>query len=318
MGIWLRLLAVSLSLVSLMALALEGPWWLEYARHFMVQLAVCCGVGALVFGLRRSKVWALVLLGLGVWQATVVWSALDGPEHVEPLEGDLKLLSVNVLTSNRNPQPLLDLIAEEQPDLLVLLEVNQMWLDMLRSLHEDFPYRAEQARGDNFGIALWSRIPMEAKTEWLGPVEIPSIRAHFGEVEVPFTLFAIHPLPPMNKSMVLSRDRQLTAVAEQINRVPHPVLVAGDANTTPWSHAMLGFRAKAGLQPARTSLTSTWPTGFAPMGIQIDHVLATVGIEVVSCERGTDIDSDHWPLLTRFRPAHVLPRNKDRPLPTMH
>lgn len=318
MDIGLRILAAILGVVCLMALALEGPWWLEYARHFMVQLTVCCGVGSLVFAFRRSKVWALILLSLGVWQATVMWSALDGPEHVEPLGGDLKLLSVNVLTSNQNPQPLLDLIAEERPDLLVLLEVNQMWLDMLRSLHEKFPYRAEQARGDNFGIALWSRIPMEAKTEWIGPVEIPSIRAHFGEVEVPFTLFAIHPLPPMNKRMVLSRNRQLTAVAEQINRVSHPVLVAGDANATPWSHALLDFRSQAGLRPARTSLTATWPTYFAPMGIQIDHVLATTGIEVVSCERGPDVGSDHWPLLTRFRSAQVLPRDNDRPLPAMH
>lgn len=301
MDILLRLLGVGLLMTGVMSLLPPGPWWFEYARHFLVQLSACCAIGGLVFAWRRQKLWAGLLWAVAALQVFAVVDALGGPSHVAAEDDDLKLLSVNVLTSNRNPQPLLDLVAEEQPDLLILLEVNQMWLDMLRSLHADFPYRAEQARGDNFGIAVWSRIPMEAKAEWNGPVEIPSIRASFPGQDPPFTLFAIHPLPPMNRRMVQSRDRQLHAVAREILKETHPVIVAGDANTTPWSFAMREFRTEADLHPARTSLTTTWPTGFPPLGIQIDHVLGSEGIAFVSCERGPDIGSDHWPLLTRFR-----------------
>lgn len=301
LDVLLNLCATGLLLAGVVALLPPGPWWAEYARHFLVQIAAFCVVGSLVFLWRKRRVWSGLLLVAGALQVFAVVGALRGPEHVVAQDDDLKLLSVNVLTSNQNPQPLLDLVAAEQPDLLVLLEVNQMWLDMLRSLHEEFPYREEQARGDNFGIALWSRIPMEAKAEWIGPVEIPSIRARFTEVDRPFTLYAVHPLPPMNARMVRSRDRQLAAVAKLIQEEGAPVVVAGDANTTPWSFAMRGFRAEAALHPARTSLTATWPTGFPPLGIQIDHVLGTAGVAFVSCERGPDIGSDHWPLLTRFR-----------------
>jgi len=296
----LRVLAVLLAAAGLCALLPIGPWWFELPRHYLVQIAVCSWVAMVVFLLLRERRWAVPFLVLGIGQTWLVFAALQGPEHVEVRDGDLKLLSANVLTSNPDAQPLLDLVASEQPDFLLLLEVNQGWLQKLASLHAQFPHRLDHPRGDNFGISLWSRLPMDASAAWLGDEEIPSIVASIHGDQA-FTLFAIHPLPPARKRMARSRDRQLNAIAERVLTTAGPVLVAGDANATPWSGPMFRFREQTGLRTARTSLIATWPTSAPPLGIQIDQVLVSEGLDVVSCTRGADIGSDHWPLVTSFR-----------------
>jgi len=298
----IKLMAWGLVLVGAFALAPIGPWWLEYFRHFLVQIAVCHGVFAILFALRKQWRWTGALLLLGAIQIGMVGFSLRGPGHVVAQSGDIKLISANVLTSNPDAQALLDWVAQEDPDLLILLEVNATWLKKLAPLHGQFPYREDHPRGDNFGISLWSRIPMEAKSDWIGEVEIPSILATF-QGENAFALFAVHPLPPMNRTMVNSRNRQLQAIGELVVASELPVLVAGDMNTTPWSLALSEFKTQTNLHPARTSWVSTWPVAMPLLGIQIDHVLVSEKLQVVSCERGPDIGSDHWPLLTRFRVA---------------
>lgn len=296
----LRVLAVLLAAAGLCALLPIGPWWFELLRHYLVQIAACSWMAMVVFLFLRERKWAAPFLVLGIWQTWFVLASLQGPEHLEAREGDLKLLSANVLTSNADPRPLLDLVAAEQPDLLLLLEVSEGWLEKLAPLHAQFPHRLDHPRGDNFGISVWSRIPMDAAAVWIGGEEIPSIVASI-HGDHAFTLFAIHPLPPARKRMARSRDRQLNAIAERVRKTEGPVLVAGDANATPWSEPMLRFREQTGLRTARTSLVATWPTSAPPLGIQIDQVLVSGGLEVVSCIRGVDIGSDHWPLVTRFR-----------------
>lgn len=302
----MKCMAWALVCVGGLALAPIGPWWLEYFRHFLVQIALCSGAFAILFCLRKQWRWTTAFLVLGAVQMGLVTESLGGPEHVIAQQGDLKLISANVLTSNPDAQALLDWVRQEDPDLLVLLEVNATWLEKLAPLHAQFPYREDHPRGDNFGIALWSRVPMEAKSDWIGEVEIPSIQATF-QGDPAFALFAIHPLPPMNRAMVHSRNRQLEAIGELVMASELPVLVVGDMNTTPWSEAMSRFKAQTELLPARTSWVSTWPVAMPFLGIPIDHVLVSESLGVVSCERGPDIGSDHWPLLTRFRVEEQSP-----------
>jgi endonuclease/exonuclease/phosphatase (EEP) superfamily protein YafD len=302
----MKCMAWALVFVGVLALAPIGPWWLEYFRHFLVQIALCSGVFAILFATRKQWRWVVAFLVLGGVQMGLVAESLRGPEHVVAQEGDLKLISANVLTSNPDAQALLDWVRQEDPDLLMLLEVNATWLEKLAPLQTQFPYREDHPRGDNFGISLWSRIPMEANSDWIGEAQIPSIHATF-QGEHPFALFAVHPLPPMNRAMVNSRNRQLHALGELVMASELPVLVAGDMNTTPWSLSLSEFKAQTNLHPARTSWVSTWPVAMPFLGIQIDHVLVSESIGVVSCERGPDIGSDHWPLLTRFRVEEQSP-----------
>jgi len=45
----------------------------------------------------------------------------------------------------------------------------------------------------------------------------------------------------------------------------------------------------------------TWLTGFAPLALRIDHVLASPGTCVVNAEVGPEIGSDHRPLRVTLR-----------------
>ena len=75
--------------------------------------------------------------------------------------GRLRILHANVLSSNEQATPLLDLIAREQPDLLALHEINARWIGTLAGLADDYPYREGAPREDDFGILVLSRTPLQ-------------------------------------------------------------------------------------------------------------------------------------------------------------
>lgn len=153
----IKWMAWALVLVGAFVLAPVGPWWLEYFRHFLAQIAVCSGVFAILFALRKQWRWTTAFAFLGAAQIGLIALSLRGPEHVVKQSGDIKLISANVLTSNPDAQALLDWVRQENPDLLILLEVNTTWLKKLAPLHEQFPYREDYPRSDNFGISLPGR-----------------------------------------------------------------------------------------------------------------------------------------------------------------
>ncbi|MBM4022425.1 MAG: hypothetical protein FJ284_09335 [Planctomycetes bacterium] len=108
---------------------------------------------------------------------------------------------------------------------------------------------------------------------------------------------AAHPPPPLSADWTDHRDRQLAAIGRLAVEETLPVIVAGDLNTTPWSH---GFRTLVTHRLRDSAIgwgvQATWNARVLVPRLPIDHLLVPPEIGVHSRSVGPDLGSDHLPV----------------------
>jgi endonuclease/exonuclease/phosphatase (EEP) superfamily protein YafD len=211
------------------------------------------------------------------------------------------LLHTNVNAANTNYSALLQLVEMENPDLLIVQEASEGWLNALEPLSRSHPYSRFVSNRDNAGIALFSRFPVEefdaASADFM---DFPSLAVRLSVGDGKLALISLHPPPPGTDEFLWERNRQLVKVAEFVKQLPHPVIVAGDLNISVWSPYYSEFVKQSGLVSARKGfgVLPTWPTHNRFIRIPIDHCLVSRELQVNDCRTGKEIGSDHLPLLT--------------------
>jgi endonuclease/exonuclease/phosphatase (EEP) superfamily protein YafD len=93
------------------------------------------------------------------------------------------------------------------------------------------------------------------------------------------------------------RNRQLAALAQVAREHTWPLVVIGDLNITPFS-PLFARTLRAGKLASCDGggLHPTWPARVAPLFIQIDHCLASAGIQTEDFRVGPYLGSDHYPI----------------------
>lgn len=305
-----------------------GRWPVVLVTPYLPQLGVIGLIGlALLLAAGRRR-WAtadfvfataallaaayagLVTIGLVSWRTVP-------PAPMAVLKSDqirVKVLIANVHTSNPDHQSILKLIDAEKPDIVLLPEVSDEWARDLRRLHDVFSTRAEMPDSlGNFGMAFYSRLP--GKVEWFTAVApgqdavfaVPQVDAELrltdsAGVSHPIRFLGLHPLPPIRAGNTAARDAVLHEAARRATGWP-PSIVAGDLNATRYCNVMrslaYGKNGFAHLSDAAASLRFSWPNTWSwwAMGIRIDHVLVTDDWRVIDAKQGTDIGSDHMPIV---------------------
>ena len=220
--------------------------------------------------------------------------------NLEPVNGEIKLLHSNVLTSNREFSNLIEQIQIEDPDIVLLQEVDVWWISALTPIQSAYEYKIEVPRSDNFGIALYSKIPVSKHyiRDW-GEAGVPSIEAELELGNVSFNFIGTHPVPPVSKQYYDARNSQILDVSSRVKELENPKIVMGDLNTSTWSSDYKTLESETGLYNAARGfgVFPTWPTRLLPMMIPIDHCLVSNHFTVVEVRQGKDIGSDHLPLI---------------------
>ena len=217
-----------------------------------------------------------------------------------------KILLSNVNSANSEHQRLIDLIQQESPDILVLLEINDAWLNSLQTIKTTYPFEKAIARNDNFGIAVFSKLYLDkAEVRYWGNRGLPSLMLNYQWQGQGITLLATHPLPPITKDMMQQRDTQLLQAAATAAQQSGPVIMLGDFNITPWSSAFNQSIELSGFSNCRNGfgILPTWPAQlkWPALMIPIDHCLASDAITVSELRTGDDIGSDHLPLIIELQ-----------------
>ncbi len=295
---------VALALAVLSAAAFLGGAhrMLELASHFRLQYLVGSAICLLALLCLRSWRWAVaaavgVLLN-GVVVAPWYWPAsrLAGTPGGTPL----RVLLVNVFLDNPNSGALFDLVKIEQPDVIVLEEIDARWVAELKDLEDSWPHRFVVPRNDNFGIGIWSRYPLaDARTVALGDSALPSISARVEVKGQSVALLATHPPPPVTHQLFSVRNSQYLALAEFARTQPGPLVVLGDLNTSMWSPHYLRLIRDSGLADARRGfgVLPTWPSEYLLFQAPLDHCLLSPGVGVAGIRVGRPIGSDHLPVV---------------------
>lgn len=294
----LCLLGLLLPLLSHLLADSSGTlaWLVDLASHwqwlFLLGLAVFAGLACCL-----DKRWAVLLLALPLPWLTASTPAPAG----DPQAQVFAVASANVHLDSRNTQALATWLAQEKPDVVVLLEVSPGYAQGLRTLH-DYPFQQIVAQDSPFGIAVLSRHPLQQVEVIEDAQGIAHIEAQLQWRGQPVGIIALHPMPPLTPQYHRVRNAKLAALAKHATASDIPTVLAGDLNATPWSSAFSGL-AQLGLRRA-SGLVATWPAVLqGVLGLPIDHVLVTQHWAVVARKVGPQLGSDHLPVLVHLVPT---------------
>jgi endonuclease/exonuclease/phosphatase (EEP) superfamily protein YafD len=302
----LDILGVLLGLATVMAFLPASPWPLELATHFRVQYAAgfaLLAATALVF--RR---WTpAALLAAGVLANVGVVAPLPSAGAVaDAATPRVRVLFANVLRVNDRYAAGLDVIRAADADVVVAAEVDAAWWDALRTGLPEHRHTLALPREDDFGLALLSRLPLpHGEFVALDGLDMPTVIADVPLGDGVLTLVGTHTIPPVGFAEFRERNAHLAALARTARAASHPTLVLGDLNVTPWSPWFGRLLRDGDLRDSRAGfgLQTSWPAGYWPLRIPIDHALASPSLRILDRRVGAAHGSDHLPIIVDVAPA---------------
>jgi endonuclease/exonuclease/phosphatase (EEP) superfamily protein YafD len=295
--------AASTGLLTLAAFGSRWNWLCELTAHWPVQIVV--GSVVACFVLLLSKRWKLALLAgsVALVNASYVVPLFLPGQHGPVAEPICQVVSANVHTSNHDASRFAEFIRTEDPDFFLVMEVNKQWKRALGDFDDDYPYSVIRARSDNFGIALLSRHPiLEQRVESFDDSGIPTIIAKIDFHGQSLNVVGTHPLPPIGRRRSELNHQHLHALGDVVARLSRPVILLGDLNTTSWSPHFQTLLQHGDLKDSRQGfgIQATWPNEPQVLRIPIDHALVSRDLTVTQRNVGTDIGSDHFPIVLSF------------------
>ncbi|MGN6386722.1 MAG: endonuclease/exonuclease/phosphatase family protein [Verrucomicrobiota bacterium] len=212
----------------------------------------------------------------------------------------LGVMLLNVQKSNEKTDLAIRCIHENDPDLVLVEEVDDHWWSALSTLQTNYPFSLRDVRDDNFGIALFSKFPLQnGKVIYFGGAEVPSLAAQIQLNGNSINFLGTHPVPPAGAWGTRFRNEHLADVSEYTRQLSGPSIILGDLNTTPWNHGFKDLLKNSGLLDTSRGLgyQPTWPSFFWPMRIPLDHCLVSSNLTVSQRRVGESVGSDHLPII---------------------
>ena len=328
----LLLIATTLTLASLPA---RHWWFADVLANLRVQACIAAATLLTALALLKLKSASLLAVILLAWHAHFLLPAFVPPldpakpasqqlsrTHTQP--PDLAVCLANVRFNNSQHTTIANSLQHSNADVLVIIELSPDLRQSLTSqLSTDYPHTlwADQPSGA-FGIGLLSRLPLRnPQINSFGTPpdrrDLPRIPAISVDVQTPagpVHLIAMHCMPPIGQVNFQLRSRQLAdaATAARKRQVDTPLLLVGDLNLTPWAPAFHDLLHHSQLiNPASgCGIEPTWNAGPRyPCGLLIDHILHSPQLTCLNRRILPPINSDHRPVLARFRISNPAPQH---------
>jgi len=220
-------------------------------------------------------------------------------------EDSIKILSSNVLMENERHGDLLDVIAKFDPDILLLMETDQTWLDALSPVLASYRTVVREPRDDHYGMIFATRLEVDdAQIVYLTTEDTPSIFAQMqGPDGTTFRFVGLHPRPPVPGESTEERDAQIYYAARFARKADVPLIATGDFNDVAWSNTSQTFKHVGQYLDPRIGrgLFASFDATKFWLRFPIDQVFVTEDVAVVSIERLPFIGSDHFPMATTIK-----------------
>lgn len=272
----------------------------NFQRFIFLSLLPCPFI-LLFLGMKR---WALVTALPLVWSlALVSWVYL--PPHAPP-EGEekIRVMSFNVLAKNPNHSEVLKEIQRNDPDVLLVLEYSLPWASPFKALDESYPYQVTVPKRHGFGIALFSKIPINRSSiVQLTPnrTDDPAIVAHLQIGDQELRLVGAHVASPIDFSRLEIRNQQYEDISRLLSQTDEPTVLIGDLNCAIWSPFLQDLMRTSRLRDSRQGFghSASWHAQLWPFQIPIDHALVSKHVHVHDRSVGKNsAGSDHFPIFT--------------------
>jgi endonuclease/exonuclease/phosphatase (EEP) superfamily protein YafD len=236
----------------------------------------------------------------------------DGPRFT--------IATYNVYADAPGDPATIDAIRRTDADVVFLQETTAAWeAPLRRALGRAYPHAAFRAARDRFGgLAVLSRVPFDEGAV-LRPDAGP-FPAWLVEVESPLGRLAIlnlHLFPPVRwrergwlRAYLDSQVVHVREVAGFLSALAPrtPALIVGDLNEAAGGDAVRTLEA-AGYRGALDPSVPTWrwTTDHGPVALQLDHILHTAELALVTARVIEAGRSDHLPVVATFARAAASP-----------
>ncbi len=279
-------------------------WLLDLLSHFRIQFVIISGIGLIVFVFKRKRIPFTVSLGNIIINTLIVLpyfaaTTLNKVNH-EVKSEKVRFMISNIFSSNIHFDEAIELFIKTKPDFLVILELNEIWNKKLDALKDSFPYEIRLPRNDNFGIALFSKYPLEdAQISPLLDGMTPAVITKSNVNGHQINILGVHTLPPISSSYFNKRNQQLRLLGEHASKSEIPLVLLGDLNTTMWTSSFIKFLKISNLKDTRLAqgINPTWPTQLYFLQIPIDQILVSSEWEVLNLHSVNLAGSDHQSLV---------------------
>jgi len=217
-----------------------------------------------------------------------------------PQAGNFKLLSFNIENSNfENSARIADFILSSQADVVEIFEAEPL-LSQMDRITQLYPYRIGcGSMTPDCDSLLLSKKPFRTQ-------DIRSIgglwnnRFILANIDMdgqPVNFVSTHLSKPYFDEF---HQNELDLLAQRINGMSGPVILAGDFNASVIAPDMREFLAATGLRHVFPE-PATWPIESGAYGISIDHVFARAPLQLISVKQIPDaMGSNHFGMMTEF------------------
>src|SRR5690554_1365897 len=327
--IWITVLSVLLASIAILAfiasLLRRDEWWIRIFDFPRLQITfITLAAMALLFiNFRHWELWqgilqGLLLVSLGYQLAKIYPYTFLSKKQVllykgEDDERSISILISNILTTNKKFSKLIELVKENKPDILLVLESDHIWEKELEVLEKDYPFTVKVPLDNFYGMHLYSQLELQdMEVKYLVDPEIPSIH---GDVLLKsgdkVKIHCLHPMPPSptENDTSTDRDAELLMVGKCVDPDKGPELVFGDLNDVAWSRTTRLFQELSGLLDPRIGrgFYNTFHADYFLLRWPLDHVFHSNDFTVKKIKRLKHIGSDHFPM---FIQLHLEPRAK--------
>lgn len=296
---------------------------LDSFAHFRPHLAILMALLALplLFTTMRREGVMILLFATLAFSTTLgaTRNLLDGSSSAqanEPTTGArYSLVQINLRYNNPEPKRVLQMIAQEKPDVITYQEAGSDWAMWINILKGTYPYHFECRKdGSNMGVGILSRRPFsEGSTQTcLGDDRLAMTTVDFSGTSV--NVAAYHSVLPWPFGQAAILD----VLAPELQKFIGPSIIAGDFNATPWSNAVHRIEKASGTK-TMTGIGGTWmpqslPVKLAPfIGLPIDQILVSHEIGDPVAVSREEVGSDHLTVRLEFSVPLPVRQDDDEP-----
>ncbi|MEZ4883571.1 MAG: endonuclease/exonuclease/phosphatase family protein [Chitinophagales bacterium] len=318
-------------LFTLIPFVKRDAWWIrvfDYPKiQFTVFSIVCLFLCFLFIGFNTPHEWFLLLSMLTciLYHGYIIVpytyffpkQSLNCDSREE--HNSISLLIFNVYMYNKKSDEFLQLVKENQPDLILLVETDNWWKQQVEVLDQNYPFKMEYPVDNTYGMLLFSKYVLtDSHINFLVEENIPSFHT---KIELPskqmVQFYGLHPKPPVPGESLQSteRDAELLLIGKKVRHQEMPVIVAGDLNDVAWSYTSKLFLRISELLDPRigrgfyNSFHAQYPMFRCPL----DHVFHSNHFKLLTLKRLYRCGSDHFPIFIQLCYQKEAPEQQDTP-----
>ncbi len=318
MEIAIYIIGLAMIIATALPILSGSAWWIrvfDFPRLQIVSVIIAVLIVRVLFvGLDSwLNVTLLILLGFSLlYQGHMMLpytrfakKQVEASQRSDP-KSMISILTANVLMENRRSADLLKIIGEADPDVILLAETDEWWMEHVDELAADYPFVVRQPQDNTYGMLLYSRLELiDPEVRFIIQDDVPSISS---QLRLPSGLVVeircLHPRPPvpMEHESSEPRDAELLIVGKENRHGDLPCIVFGDLNDVAWSRTNYLFRNISGLLDPRVGrgFFHTFHAGIPLIRFPLDHFFHSNHFRLAEFRRLGYFGSDHFPVFIKL------------------